>query len=161
MLKLTDEQRKKLSEVYFAHCNQIGTMQFVADELIKLLNASPTHRVVEAPEGFCFDESCGTLTARYGFLEPYIQLALKPIPKPCPPPVLEPVKRTDFITVEQVYGRTPRIVTGYNEVVFGRVGDLRADGFQLYICNLEGLTAKTEDISGDAYRICLRKWEPR
>ena len=157
MLKLTDEQYRELHSYWMTNPGLYAGIDALVDAYHAMLNASQTHRVVEAPEGYCFDESCGTLTARYGFREPYIQLAMKPIPKPCPPPKLEPVTVT--VTPKQVYGTIPHYPAGY-EVEFGNVDKLADEGFTEAI-GLNGERRHIRNCVKGANLICLRKWEPR
>ena len=159
MLKLTDEQAKRLCDEFqtFLVGGRTEAIEAVIDCYHAMLNASPTHRVVEAPEGKLFRTPDAPDTFSDTFAVTY-RFATVNIPKLCPAPVLEPVTRTDTITVTQVYGGIPEIPSSF-EAVFGRVEELRAKGFTEVIGWLSGDYCSIAGFSGDAYRICLRKWE--
>ena len=161
MLKLTDEQLNQLVAAYMRaeiKCGHRPEVEALLTAYHAMLAASPTHRVVEAPEGYEISgvegNPCHTTT-------PHFFVYLKPIPKPCPPPVLEPVT----FTPESSYGewlQTAIIASRGWEAVFGKVEYLKLSGFTHYIPKnyQPEATLISPDVS-EYYRICLRKWEPK
>ena len=159
MFNPSEEQIETLQSIYGKHANSWKGIQYICDELINMLSTSPTHRVVEAPEGYEFGLQRQVDWVRpSGAEEPQrIEIALKPIPKPCPPPVLEPVT----VTVESVYGVVPTIPEGY-EAKFGRVDVLGTAGYGAAIkFDFQSTIADINLFPRDQYAIGLRKWEPR
>jgi hypothetical protein len=153
-MKLTPKQVTDLHRAYCERAGVSGGLQAVCDAHLAMIAASPTHRVVEAPYGYEWDRSIGTLTETGDIPRPQMTLPLRRTPKPCPPPVLEPVT----VTVESVYECKPEVPEGFR-AVFGLASQLRDQGFTHYIGNLGGRVADIEGLDEYAYRICLRKWE--
>lgn len=163
MLKLTDEQMGQLRRIQE---DTVGTkreqVEAVFSALFAMVNASPTHRVVGAPEGYEFDPSIANMLAKR-LDYPFIQVAIKPIPKPCPSPVLEPVT----VTVEQRYPAGYEIPEGWLGK-FGQNGELQKQGFTHYISISEDFVSTTVCEMRDGNWNCdtatiigLRKWEPK
>ena len=161
MLTLTDEQIEELRNIWHAQNDKSTGYRLEFEAVLNayhaMLNASPTHRVVEAPEGYEFHGESHPRFDPLGDRSPYFTLLLRPIPKPCPPPVLEPVT----VTVESVYGVVPTIPEGY-EAKFGRVDVLGTAGYGAAIkFDFQSTIADINLFPRDQYAIGLRKWEPR
>lgn len=162
-MKLTDEQMNELHQVWCAGPSCVwDSIEMLIKAYQRMLAASPTHRVVEAPEGYEFDNSIGDLKAKH-IEYPFIQVAIKPIPKPCPSPVLEPVT----VTVEQRYPAGYEIPEGWLGK-FGQNGELQKQGFTHYISISEDFVSTTVCAMRDGNWNCdtatiigLRKWEPK
>jgi len=99
-MELTDEQRRELGQVWLRSPRD-ATQDF-CDAYHAILQTSKTYRIVEAPEGFEFGYSS---TPRMNSDNRYATFGFNvmPIPKPCPPPKLDPVT----VTAESVYGKLP------------------------------------------------------
>ncbi len=154
-MKLTDEQKSQMHAAYFRFPgDNKESMQGVADAYLAMLQASKTHRVVEAPEGYEFDGPAITIATAFFAVE-RIAVNVKPIPKPCPPPVLDPVT----VTVEECYGVMPTIPDGY-EAKFGRVDVLAPQGFGAAIkFDFKSTIADINLFPRNQHVIGLRKWE--
>ena len=161
MFNPTEEQIETLQSIYGKHANSWKGIQYICDELIKMLNASPAHRVVEAPEGYEFHGESHPRFDPLGDRSRYFTLLLRPIPKPCPAPVLEPVT----VTVEEIYGtlaENAKKQCATWEAAFGLVAELKAKGFTHAIAVTSDLPIwGIDEMTDRTHRICLRKWEPR
>jgi hypothetical protein len=156
-MKLTDQQKADLCIVYRdGSISAFNSIEAVCDAYLAMLQASKTHRVVEAPEGFEIN------TVQYWNAGPTFQasfqvsdcrVSFKPIPKPCPPPRLDPVT----VTVEDIYGAKPKILEGH-EAKFGKVCQLQKQGFSHFISVDPGNPVTLIQSNNASTRICLRKW---
>jgi hypothetical protein len=159
MLKLTDEQLDQISQLWWKTENTEpmyrAEVKAITNAVLAMLNASPTHRVVEAPEGYEFDGIPEHRQPDLGHPD-YLRVILKPIPKPCPAPVLEPVT----VTVESVYGKRPPIPEGF-EAFFGTREFLESKGCTHFISKGALNTVEWMPAGLETCRIGLRKWEPK
>ena len=94
-MKLTTEQIAELQNAFLVPMFPSSGIERLVAAYDQMIAASDTHRIVEAPEGYQFGGgaradfrlepiSLTHFMGRYGYF-------LRAIPKPCPPPKLEPV----------------------------------------------------------------------
>jgi hypothetical protein len=157
-MKLTQDQLNQLHSVWCkAPSDVFQSFSLLCDAYLAMMQASKTHRVVEAPDGYEFHGE-GKLCSQSGVA--YMTTYFQPIPKPCPAPVLDPVT----VTVEDIYPAGYKIHNGY-EARFDRVDDLKRLDFPQYIPTCftgpAGSVWRWDqgDCMGHDYRIGLRKWE--
>jgi hypothetical protein len=164
MIKLTDEQREELANIVCRYAGvNYSQVQIAANRLIEMINTSSTHRVVEVRESYQFVDGPSESEAISGNGKSWwmnYAFVVRPIPKPCPPPQLDPVT----VTVESVYAKGFKIPEGY-EAKFGVVLDLQREGYTHYVLTCAwGEATMFEPLVEKFckeydYRICLRKWE--
>lgn len=159
-MKLTEEQIQELRDLWSRAPYYHGAdVQAVIDTYHVMLAASKTHRFVEAPEGYEFE---GDLICKYEEVHgkgsiTRLGFNVRRTPKPCPPPVLEPVT----VTWDRVYkAQLPKIPTGW-EACLGYPEELSKQGFTHgFALDATQFDAKPIDhLSQSEPRICLRKWE--
>ena len=156
-MKLTQEQKRDLCNVYRSTVDAFQSIAAVCDAYLAMIAASDTHRIVKAPEGYSFGNIAPpirTRNERDGYCHEKYTFQIRPIPAPCPPPKLDPVT----VTVEDVYSFTPEAPAEF-EAVFGQVKPLVAKGFTHYIGNRGGRVSPIAGLDDSVHRICLRKWE--
>lgn len=164
-MKLTDEQKNKLIGAYLSSpCSMKDGMQNVVDCLIPLINnESKTHRVVEAPEGYEFTGKLINIHDIGYDTHRLLALCMKPIPKPCPAPVLEPI--LSRMRVDDRYPRGYKIPDGW-QAVYQTVAWLKANCFthclliSEYQPASEVATIEAANFNSDQWAIIgLKKWE--
>jgi hypothetical protein len=163
-MKLTDEQLETLRLAYMNNTTaDYSDVKAYAAAYHSMIQASKTHRVVEAPEGFQFHNNSNPNVVICDYINDIKNVRFnfwaKPTPKPCPPPQLDPVT----VTVESVYGDTlPKALelAKGKVALFGKASELRQQGFTHGITFQIPRVIDIGDFTSYAYCICFKDMEP-
>ena len=93
-MKLTTEQIAELQNAFSVPMFPSSGIERLIAAYHEMIAASDTHRIVEAPEGYTFDNKCPpAMDIRLDHQWPFVEFGftLRHAPVPCPPPKLEPV----------------------------------------------------------------------